>query len=390
MQRLKTLLLLAFLATATAAAAQTSPTQYFVTGVVASGQDDFHLFDSVLGQKFTARIAINHATLPGAVLTQDVSSSWYSWVLNSPSPQGFSITLANGVTLATNNDPIFFFHRNDSLNQLLLNGGYAGYNHYAFNPPNGFLDCTQPGGGCPYPAGFTFQIQWLFDGAGSAIPNPLHPQQANIYYWDANGARRGNLRLAGAQGLPLVVGINDGSPDAGGPMNWFNEWDPTNVYLANDVVSRNGAVFLARAANLGSDPAGSADWIAISGGGGQGPAGPQGPAGATGPAGPAGPAGAQGLTGPQGPAGATGAPGQQGPIGLTGPQGNTGLTGAQGPTGPQGPAGPITPGSVVMKLAAGHVAPPAPSGYVFQGFTQVTARANGGGATLSFAVYIRQ
>jgi len=82
----------------------------------------------------------------------------------------------------------------------------------------------------------------------SAIPDPLHPKQINIYYWDANGDRRGNIKLAGAQGLPLVVGIDDGSPDPGGPMIWGNDWDAGTIYQANDVVARNGGVWLERKA----------------------------------------------------------------------------------------------------------------------------------------------
>src|SRR3954469_19193973 len=207
-KRIQSLLVLGLMAWSAASSAQSGVTHYMVTGVVANGQDDFHLFDAVLGQKFTARLDIDPTALAAGVFTQDGSASWYSWVVSSPGSQGFSVTLSNGVTLATQNDSFFFFHLNDSLNQLLVNGGYAGYNHYAFNPPLAFLSCTQPGGGCPFPAGVTFQVQWLFDGAGGAIPNPLHPRQLNIYYWDANGNRRGNLKLADAQGLALSYGVN--------------------------------------------------------------------------------------------------------------------------------------------------------------------------------------
>lgn len=87
----------------------------------------------------------------------------------------------------------------------------------------------------------------------------------------------------------------------------------------------------------------------LSGGGAEGPAGPEGPQGppgadgATGPQGPAGaagPAGPQGATGAQGPQGNTGAQGPQGNAGAQGPQGNQGAQGIQGIQGVQGPAGP--------------------------------------------------
>jgi hypothetical protein len=60
----------------------------------------------------------------------------------------------------------------------------------------------------------------------------------------------------------------------------------------------------------------SDQWVALVGGGSQGPVGETGPAG---PAGPTGPPGPQGATGPLGPAG---------------PKGDTGATGATGPAGP--------------------------------------------------------
>jgi hypothetical protein len=102
-------------------------------------------------------------------------------------------------------------------------------------------------------------------------------------------------------------------------MIWNNAWDSITVFHANDVVTRNGGAWLALHDNLASDPAepGSADWIALSSGGGtQGPAGPAGPAGPTGPTGATGPAGATGASGATGATGATGAVGPQGPIGF--------------------------------------------------------------------------
>jgi hypothetical protein len=51
--------------------------------------------------------------------------------------------------------------------------------------------------------------------------------------------------------------------------------------------------------------------------------------------------------------------------------------------------GAITPGSVVMLPVAGGVAPPAPAGYSFKGFDLLAAKANGGGGTISYAVYTK-
>ena len=92
-----------------------------------------------------------------------------------------------------------------------------------------------------------------------------------------------------------------------------------------------------------------------SGGGIQGPPGPQGIQGEVGPTGPigetgatgaVGPTGAKGDTGPVGPTGLTGAvgpTGAKGDTGPTGPTGSVGPTGATGPTGPTGALGPTGP-----------------------------------------------
>ena len=76
-------------------------------------------------------------------------------------------------------------------------------------------------------------------------------------------------------------------------------------------------------------------------------------------------------------------------MGPMGPAGETGATGPMGALGPVGPAGPITLGSTVMLPVSGTAAPPAPAGYVFQGFVLLMAKANGGGATTSYAVYAK-
>jgi len=42
-----------------------------------------------------------------------------------------------------------------------------------------------------------------------------------------------------------------------------------------------------------------------------------------------------------------------------------------------------------MLPVVNNAAPPAPAGYSFQGFILLTTKANGGGQTMSFAVYTR-
>jgi hypothetical protein len=88
-------------------------------------------------------------------------------------------------------------------------------------------------------------------------------------------------------------------------------------------------------------------------------------------------------------------------IGTTGVQTNTFIAGINGvdkssgapvfidANGQLGTGSASPPGSVVMLPVSGGVAPPAPAGYVFKGFVLLTAKANGGGATTSYAVYTK-
>ena len=140
------------------------------------------------------------------------------------------------------------------------------------------------------------------------------------------------------------------------------------------------------------------------GGGTQGPPGPQGPTGDSGPTGPAGiatntgatgPQGARGDTGPQGLQGSTGPAsvvtgptGGNGPIGFTGPTGAnstvtgpTGVPGDNGLTGPTGATG--VPGSATNTGATGPTGPggTGPTGPGVTGPTGVPGSATNTGAT---------
>lgn len=103
----------------------------------------------------------------------------------------------------------------------------------------------------------------------------------------------------------------------------------------------------------------------MSGGGEQGPPGPQGPQGETGPQGPQGEQGPKGDTGPQGPKGdpftyddftfeqLESLRGPKGPQGEQGPQGETGAQGPQGEKGPQGDPGETPDISGLLPLSGG-------------------------------------
>ena len=102
-------------------------------------------------------------------------------------------------------------------------------------------------------------------------------------------------------------------------------WNSTQTYATNDVVTRDGSVYVAVAVNTGQSPLNGGFWSLFAPGGATGATGGIGPAG---PAGIAGPQGSQGIAGPAGPQGPQGAPGPVGPQGVDGVTGATGADGA--------------------------------------------------------------
>jgi hypothetical protein len=134
-------------------------------------------------------------------------------------------------------------------------------------------------------------------------------------------------------------------------------WSARSTYAVLDVVSFNGASYLARVPSTAKTPTLAAYWgpLAL-----RGAAGARGPAGANGAAGLNGANGLPGAPGLPGADGSDGADGANGAAGLQGPIGLTGLTGPAGPTGPQGPAGPTGPQGATG--ATGATGPQGPAG----------------------------
>ena len=166
-------------------------------------------------------------------------------------------------------------------------------------------------------------------GADSIIPGP----QGSIGAGGAQGAQG----PTGMQGLPGVAG-----------MRYRMAWSGVTAYLANDAVSKNGAVWFATSGNTNINPnpindgiTPNAPWELFVP---EGQIGPQGVVGLQGTVGVAGIQGTAGTTGPTGSTGPTGpasvVPGPKGDIGITGATGTTGTTGSTGPIGPTGPTGP--------------------------------------------------
>ena len=179
-----------------------------------------------------------------------------------------------------------------------------------------------------------------------------------------------------------------------GQMTPKGEYDPNTTYSKLNIVSYEGASYVANGPTRGNPPTDIQHWTMLSQRGEQGKQGVQGPQGPRGEQGPAGPQGPPGETGPQGPQGEKGDTGTgldilgtydnlealqsavtqpqqgnmynvgttapytvymwdttnggewisqgqlQGAKGETGPQGPQGEPGPQGPQGPQGEQGP--------------------------------------------------
>jgi hypothetical protein len=128
-------------------------------------------------------------------------------------------------------------------------------------------------------------------------------------------------------------------------------WSSGSTYAVLDVVTYNGASYLARVPSTAKSPTSTTYW---------GPLALRGLTGAK---------GTRGLQGVAGTAGAQGVPGVPGADGAEGAPGADGAEGPQGPTGPQGPAG--VSGRVVVTVTAdipggGHTLldPQCPSGSV--------------------------
>ena len=161
---------------------------------------------------------------------------------------------------------------------------------------------------------------------------------------------KGDTGAQGSQGPKGDTGSQGPQGDAGSAgvsgMLYRGTWNNATAYVANNAVSKNGAVWFAGSSNTNVNPNPSGDgvtpaspWILFVPTGTQGPTGAQGPQGVQGPKGDTGDPGADGATGAQGTQGIQGVKGDTGstgPQGIQGPKGDTGSTGSTGSQGIQG------------------------------------------------------
>jgi hypothetical protein len=160
------------------------------------------------------------------------------------------------------------------------------------------------------------RIHWSVAGPQGPI-GPAGPQGLHGPRGDAGAAG-----LTGPQGL---------QGNQGAPFKFQGVFDPNGKYLPNDIVSFQGAGYLAVATpTIGGLPGIDLAWALLVAKGDPGPTGPAGANGATGPMGPSGPQGSMGVAGTVGPVGPQGPKGDMGATGAQGSQGAVGPTGSQG------------------------------------------------------------
>jgi hypothetical protein len=285
--------------------------------------------------KATLRLYVDAVAKAGKFDVYQLNSSWAENTLTyntPPPPLGLSVTSGPGVSITA-----------ASLNQFLLIDITA--------LARGWVNGTIPNNGVALALTTGSSGSFSFDSKESLLTG--NGPELEIAFTSGTGPQ-GPPGATGAQGLQGLTGAT-GATGSIGPMglvgpqgpagtngingtngtgfDFRNAFDPTVIYASNDVVSYNGATYVAIAANgpSSSTPDVNSAWTIMA------------QQGATGAAGATGPAGANGTQGPQGSTGATGATGPQGAIGLTGATGPQGLQGFSGPTGPQGPQGATGP-----------------------------------------------
>ena len=232
-----------------------------------------------LGTKLFSAVSVTST----GYLSLDLTSTVQAWLNGTLANNGIALVPASGSSIWVSFDSkenIFTSHPAD-LDLVLVSAGPRG--------PQGQTGATGPAGPI-----------------GSIGPN-------------------GAPGSAGAQGIQGVMGPI-GQTGATGPQgptgagfNFRTAFDNSATYATNDVVTYNGASYVATASNAGPNnptpDTNTAAWTIMAAQGATGAAGAQGPAGSAGAAGGPGPAGAQGPVGATGPSG---------PIGLTGPPGSGG------------------------------------------------------------------
>lgn len=270
--------------------------------------------------KATLVLFVDAASGSGSLDAYDVQDAWQELSLterNAPEI-GASATDGNPVTVTPASLNNFISLDVTSEVSAWLNGSQPNYGlaialtsttgAFSFDSKESDLTSHQP--------------QLIVQLAESGVPGPQGPPGPEGQQGPAGAPGPiGPTGPAGPQGTTGAAGVG---------FNFRGAWYSSNHYAAYDVVTYNGATYMAttNVAQGGTSPDQTpASWTLLAEAGAPGSTGPQGSQGVQGPA------GQNGAPGPEGPAGPAGAQGPAGPIGPTGP---AGVTGAQGATGPAG------------------------------------------------------
>ena len=253
-----------------------------------------------LGNKLLSAVSVTKT----GYLSLNLTSTVQTWLNGTLANNGIALVPSSGSQISASFDSkenILTGHTGE-LSLVLVSAGPAG--------PQGLQGPTGSQG--PQGPAGTQGSQGATGATGAA--GPQGPQGAT-----------GAQGLQGLMGLPGATGATGPQGPAGANgtgFNFRNVFDNSASYAVNDVVTFQGASYVAIAANQGpSNPTPNGNttvWSVMAAEGATGVAGAQ---GLQGPIGPTGSPGPQGLPGVQGPAG---------PIGPVGP------VGAQGPAGPGG------------------------------------------------------
>jgi hypothetical protein len=241
-----------------------------------------------LGTKLFSAVSVSST----GYLSLDMTSTVQAWLSGTQANNGIALVPSSGSKISVSFDSkenIFTSH-NAQLNLVLVSAGPQGpQGPQGVQGPQGLTGAVGPQGaaGPAGPAGAT----GLTGPAGQQGPQGL-------------------MGLTGMTGATGAAGPAGPAGASGTGFNFRNTFDNSASYAVNDVVTFQGASYVATAASQGpNNPTPDQNpsaWSVMAAQGAAGAAGAQGPSGSAGPVGPPGPVGA---TGPVGPAGPVGPPG---------------------------------------------------------------------------------
>jgi hypothetical protein len=206
----------------------------FTEGYIRStGADDFLSVLPIPSADLAS--TLTNKILNGTVLLPDATSDALLFVSDGGGLSGVRYTF----------DPLYFNLDQSGTNPIIIN---VGLNETLAGPPG---------------QGFTWEGAWsgattydaydvVSSGGSIYICTATHTNQVppNVLYWDL-GASKGDTGSAGADGA-------DGTDGQG--FNWLGPWSGATAYVAYDVVSSGGSIYVCTAPNTNQVPPNVAYW----------------------------------------------------------------------------------------------------------------------------------